>query len=312
MYFPYFRGKQYDLIAIRDTAETLATHGFIPIIEPVRDNLSGLERALRTLCEAGGSAIVVVNPKHGELSEDGQPISELLSNLIEEIDGVSAGVYLHDEMSVAQALSIFNDHEDHSPCFVHAGFHQAANLSEELGASLSETRHIFFERHCGQIYREHFAGATRILLRDGFEKRKNADHPPLEEFSELHLTYETLGLDGFGDFLIVGDEYSEGGGPAYAVAIHITFVNSQDNDIMYIHHFLSNDRSTPDDPAGKFAQALQHLITHLNSDNSQILETSAIEAFRQLHEEEHFPGLGQAKKLSMIHHIETLADFFRS
>ena len=30
-------------------------------------------------------------------------------------------------------------------------------------------------------------------------------------------------MDGFGDFLIVGDDYSDTGGPAYAVAIHLTF-----------------------------------------------------------------------------------------
>lgn len=116
-------------------------------------------------------------------------------------------------------------------------------------------------------------------------------------------------MQGFGDFLIVGDDYTEGGGPAYAVAIHITFINGEDEDIMYIRHFLSDERTTPTDPARKFGQALDNLIEHLESDQSQILETSAIAQFRELHEEGHFPGLGQVKKLSMIHHIETLADY---
>src|SRR5690349_18119767 len=99
MYYPYFRGKQFDLIAIRDTAETLADSGFTPIIEPVRDNLRGLERSMRAVCEAGGEAVVIVNPRHGDLAEDGEPISNLLADLIEEIEGISAGVFLHSQMS---------------------------------------------------------------------------------------------------------------------------------------------------------------------------------------------------------------------
>lgn len=309
MYHPYFRGKQFDLIAIRDTAETLASSGFIPIIEPVRDNLRGLERTLRAVCEAGGESVVIVNPRHGDLAEDGEPISNLLADLIEEIDGISAGIFLHQEMSVEDALGIYEAHDGHQPCFVHAGFQHAAQLSAAIGGNIPSMKHIFFERYCGQIYRNHFAGSDRVLLRDGFERRRNADHPEVEKFSELHLTYGDLGMQGFGDFLIVGDDYSEGGGPAYAVAIHITFINANDENIMYVHHFLSDERTTPTDPAGKFGEALDNLIAHLDSGTSQIFESSAIEQFRELHDEGHFPGLGQVKKLSMIHHVETLADY---
>ena len=38
MYFPYLRGKQFELIAIRELAEMLAASGkIIPIIEPVKE-----------------------------------------------------------------------------------------------------------------------------------------------------------------------------------------------------------------------------------------------------------------------------------
>lgn len=114
---------------------------------------------------------------------------------------------------------------------------------------------------------------------------------------------------GFGDFLIVGDVYSESGGPAYAVAIHLTFIDPDKDDVMYIYHFVSDTRDTPTDPAGKFAQALAKLIEKLDSGTSHILETEAIKEFRTLHEKGHFPGLGYVKKLSMKHHIETLAAY---
>lgn len=49
MYYPYFRGKQFELLAIRDTANVMAEAGFTPIIEPVREALNGLERTLKTI-----------------------------------------------------------------------------------------------------------------------------------------------------------------------------------------------------------------------------------------------------------------------
>jgi hypothetical protein len=117
-------------------------------------------------------------------------------------------------------------------------------------------------------------------------------------------------MDGFGDFLIVGDEYSETGGPAYAVAIHITCIDQNQDDEIWVHHFISDRVDTPTDPAGKFAEALAHFIEELNDDDTMISETDAIREFRDLHERGHFPGLGYVKKLSMQHHIEMLAKYF--
>ncbi|CAL8898198.1 sce7725 family protein [Kocuria varians] len=78
---------------------------------------------------------------------------------------------------------------------------------------------------------------------------------------------------------------------------------------MFIYHFKSDTNDTPTDPAGKFAQALGKLITKLDSGESNLVETSAVLEFRGLHERRHFPGLGYVKKLSIKHHLETLADF---
>jgi hypothetical protein len=43
MYHPYFRGKQYELITIRELAPLFKAAGFCPIIEPVKETLSGLD-----------------------------------------------------------------------------------------------------------------------------------------------------------------------------------------------------------------------------------------------------------------------------
>lgn len=310
MYHPYFRGKQFELITIREMAPLMAASGFVPIIEPVREALKGLERALTEICNAGGKAIVIVNPSFGDHSEDGNGISTLLENGFLENGDIMAGILLQNQMDTAEALACYRKHEAHSPTFIHAGFTEAKDLAQMLGDRLEETSHVFFEKHCHKLYRKHFkAAAKRILLRDGFERRRNADHPLVEAFSDLHLTYGEEDMDGFGDFLIVGDDFTEGGGPAYAVAIHLTFIDPDKDEMMYVYHFVSTTKDTPTDPGGKFAQALNKLIIKLDSGTSHLLESQAIKEFRVLHERGHFPGLGSVKKLSMNHHIETMADF---
>ena len=311
MYHPYLRGKQFELITARETAPLLASAEFVPIIEPVREALNGLERTLTEICKAEGEAIVIVNPRHGDHAGDGANISALLEKSFEDKDGIKAGILLKEDMTLDQVSACYEAHEKYAPTFVHAGFSEAKALADFLGDALSNSRHVFFEKHCGKLYRKHFDGSSRVLLRDGFRTRaRNADYPSVEEFSDLHLTYPDEGMNGFGDFLIVGDDYSETGGPAYAVAIHLTFIDPDKEDVMYIYHFVSTTKDTPTDPAGKFAQALGKLIAKLDSGGSKLFEGAAIQEFRELHAKGHFPGLGTVKKLSMKHHIETLANFF--
>jgi len=310
MYHPYFRGKQFELITIRETAKLLAQSNFIPIIEPVREALGGLQRTLKTVFDVNGKAVVIVNPGHGDHHEDGTGISALLKKYYLGNDSIVAGILLKNDMGLGEALECYEQHKTHTPTFVHAGFTEAKALAEALGDKLPETRNVFFEAYCGKLYRKHFAESTRILLRDGFKRQRNADYQLLDKFSDLHVTFADEGMNGFGDFLIVGDDYNEGGGPAYAVAIHLTFIDTDQDDEMYIYHFVSKTNDTPTDPAGKFAEALEKLIKKLDSGASKLIETTAIQEFRQLYAKGHFPGLGYVKKLSMMHHIETLASYF--
>jgi hypothetical protein len=311
MYYPYFRGKQFELITVRETAPLLAKSNFVPIVEPVRESLGGLEKTLKAISDANGKAIVIVNPYHGDHQVDGANISALLQGGFIGNDKISAGILLRSNTGLAGATECFEQHKDHHPTFVHAGFNEPKALAQYLGDDLTSTTHVFVSSPADTLYRKHFNGSTRILVQDGFERRKNADYAKNspEKFSELHITYGDLGMVGFGDFLVVGDVYSEGGGPAYAVAIHLTYIDPDNDGVMYIYHFVSTTNDTPTDPAGKFAQALKKLIDKLDAGDSKLLETSAIKEFRDLYSKKHFPGLGYVKKLSMKHHIETLADY---
>ena len=311
MYHPYFRGKQYELITIRENAKLLKDSGFVPIIEPVKESLGGLTKALSAVVDAEGEAIVIVNPYHGDHSHNAVSIQALFQNELNENQTISPGVLLSEDVSVGDAIDICDGYEGRVITLIHAGFTEAKSLVQEYGEGISGMRHVFLEDSCGKLYQRHFKSAQRILLRDGFEKRTNRKHPSVEFFSDLHATYEEEGMQGFGDFLIVGDDYAESGGPAYSVAIHITFIDPNKDDEMHIHHFKSIRQDDPKDPAGKFAEALDKMIEELDRPDTSILETDAVKEFRDLHGRGHYPGLGYVKKLSMQHHIETLADYIK-
>lgn len=309
MYYPYIRGKQYELITLRETSTLLASSGFIPIIEPVKEALNGLSRSLKAIGDANGEAIVIINPYHGDHAEDGTNINELLESEFQNSRSVKKGILLKEGTTINEAQSLYQKLGSENVTFIHAGFTEGKSLKEFIGSAPNNVQHVFISDYCTRPYIKHFDANKKILVKDGFKRQKNADYPELESFSDIHLTYDDDGFNGFGDFLIVGDQYSESGGPAYAVAIHVTFIDPEKDDVMYVHHFVSDTKDTPTDVAGKFGEALQKLINTLDSSQNKIKETSAITEFRELHKKQHFPGLGYVKKLSMKHHIETIADY---
>lgn len=309
MYYPYFRGKQYELIAIRELANLMADANFVPIIEPVRESLGGLERTVDAVLSAGGRVVIVANPQHGDFKDDNREIEALLSGKYRGNDAVRSGYLLRSDTSSAEAVARLVGNDEATPAIIHSGFTEGKVLANALAADLSETFNVFIDDHAKFLYQQHFAGSSRILVRDGFKRQKNADYPEIEGFSDLHVAFNNMGMDGYGDFLTVGDSFSEGGGPAYAVAIHLTFIDQDRDEEMFIYHFISDTNDTPTDPAGKFAQALTKMIYRLDRGDSNLVETSAIKELRDLHARGHFPGLGYVKKLSIKHHIETLADF---
>ena len=309
MYFPYFRGKQYELLAVRENAELIAKSGFVPIIEPVKQSLAGLKRSLGALQNANASAILVVNPYHGYHSSDSDAIGELFREELQEYDSVSAGIALMAEDGLTETEALLEQYEARQVTLVHSGFSQGRELASRLGDYENVSRHVFVEEHCGKLYQRHFRRHERVLLRDGFIRRRNKDHPREEFFSDLHAVYEEEGMNGFGDFLIVGDDYSEEGGPAYAVAIHLTYIDPDRDGEMRIFHFVSERQDTPTDPAGKFAESLQKFADEVRRHGTHLRRTSAVEAFLELYTRGHYPGLGFVKKLSMQHHLETMAYF---
>lgn len=304
MYYPYLRGKQNELILLREQAELISKSKIIPIIEPVKKNLNPLNRAIKQLDIHNTKYIIIINPIHGDFKSDS---SLLIDNL-----GMSAnliiGIIITAKSKMADIIDLLEEFKTNKIAILHQGFTEGKALVENI-ADYNISKHIFVNTEQNKLYQRHFQSVgERILIRDSFAKRVNALYTPEEHFSDLHITYPEENMDGFGDFLIVGDDYTESGGPARAVAIHLTYLKSSDDDNMYIKHYVSERVEGVTDPGGKFLEALKKLVNDIDKYSDEF-ETEACEQYKKLYKDEHFPGLGIVKKLSMQHHLEIIAKY---
>lgn len=141
-----------------------------------------------------------------------------------------------------------------------------------------------------------------VVVFDGFEKQvRNSDYPLKSYFSDLHNKYTSLGSVGFGDFTITGKDAQEGGSTPLAVALHLTKI---EGDKAYVYHFVSDTQDGTKDVAGKFFESLDDLIKFVKSNKGYT--SYGISDFEKYHSDNHFPGLGVCKRMSMKNHLEIL------
>ena len=299
------------MILLRDNAEFLAKNNIHPIIEPVKSDFSALTRAMKVINEKGVDCTLIVNPKAGQ---DPVPTSRITQELIEvgfrEYNNISIGYMLDAKSNIDDLIALLKKYCDFSFTILHYGYTNGKKLATAIDGFDNIKTHVFIEGFAGKLYQRHLKreGIKRILIRNGFKpQKKNALYPPNEHFSDLHITYQDEGMDGFGDYLIVGDDYTETGGPAYAVAIHLTYFDNDDD--MFIYHFISDKTDSPTDPGGKFLEALVKLAKEIKRPNSPIYESNACSEYLEFFKKQHYPGLGYVKKLSMQHHIELIANY---
>lgn len=148
-----------------------------------------------------------------------------------------------------------------------------------------------------------------VKLQDCFSaQNRNADYSSFPYiYTDAHLTYLSMPNSiGFGDYQMVGEPFNENGGPARAVAIHITYINSQHHDYMFIRHSVSTINSgTTTDTANKCMQALTDLVTFANQTSDLDQTTLGFRGLQDYLTRRHYPNLGPIKECSIMHHIET-------
>lgn len=311
MYFPYLRGKQYELLALKELSPLLGEHNkILPIIEPVRKpNGSGMDRCFKALSDAGLDFVLVVNPIVGDLRSP--LISPVMSEYVRENQESTTwnlGLLLHENTDVRKLISDYRDKfgSDRRLTLIFKGLTDNLNILSAETQDLNR-QFIVIDQHLRQRYfRKHFSPFQGVTLRDGFSaEERNSDYLPREEsmFSDDHLFYAEEGWYGFSDYLTIGDSFSDGGFTPRAVAIHWTYEPAPDAPIM-IRHFTSESNGDTSNVGGKFLEAASKLVQFLNANN---IHTRASNIMRMHVENDTYPGLGIVKKLSIQNHLELVS-----
>lgn len=310
MYFPYLRCKQFELLALKEIAPHINKPMVSPILEPVKKSTSAFERTLDILVLKNFNFTIILNPSHGDFSRDSSSICSMINKSLSNYHNFQLGVIMNQFTNLDEVTDLIGKvNFKRDITLIHHGRINDIDALRSWCDNHTINYNLHSENFPVRRYRGIIVPDTKVLLEDKFKPQiKNADYQkvPDEFFTDDHLYFEDDGYKGFGDFLTIGDDYSESGWLPYAIAIHLTYI--KDNNEIWIRHFVSDSNSDTTDVAGKFGEALEKLIEFIDDEH---IYTKAAEEFRDLHKKGHYPGLGSIKKLSIMHHIELVFDFLK-
>ena len=308
MYLPFLRGKQFELLALRElTTLPLVATKVTPIIEPVKKDLKSVETAIRTLSTYGINVLLIVNPEQGDLKKDYVLIEQSIDRLRKSgLDNIVPTYIIGNERDFTffSADAKSRDYLTTGYALVHLNQISKAAELKAITVSSSLRYNIIHVNHLIAL-RRGFPAPSLAFLSDPFVKQKrNVDYEESEDeiFSSDYFYYKNEGFSAFADYLTIGAEYIEGGMLPYAVVIHLTYKDKESENVR-IRHFLSDNNIDTSDTAGKFGEALSKLVQFIDEQN---IHTLASEQFRDYYSRGAYPGLGVIKKLSLMHHIELI------
>lgn len=302
MYFPYVRGRQYELLALRElAASNLLSEHIIPIIEPVKLS-STLSKTMEEFISRRKRVGIVCNPAVGSFSsdmrDDGKDENkQKFLSLLDDPQILKSHI-----MKKNSASQIFDWEQKGVKKSDWIIINNNRNFIEEYFEVFSTTTPLF------TLIPDEFRRKIRknkVIFEDRFEKcDRNSDYQKNDDefFSEDHLFYQDEGFLGFADYSVIGKDYLESGFAPYAVAIHIVYF-AKDNSLR-VHHFVSDSNDDIQNPAKKFYEAVEKLAKWAGENN--IPHTTGLEAFLDHYKNQTYPGLGSVKKLSLMHHLELM------
>lgn len=299
LYFPYFRGRQYDLLALKNIAQQhVLPANIIPIIEPVRD-IRALPQTVAAFVDHDQPVVVIANPTVSDYSLTQQKLHDWRPyqdnpNLI--VGHVLTPMLIPDSLTAPaghHTLLIARQYDELKAAH-HAGWLTAPDYllvpPEARIRQLLDRPTVSLFDHAW--FPEHDRSYADIV--DGF-------------FSDDWTLADFNNYVGFSDYTIGGSHYSEHGYPAKAVTLHLTYFRGNQ---LRIHRFVSTDRNDFRHPKEKFFQAVAKLAEWLPQQPA-VTQTPAAQQLAAYHEQQHFPGLGVVKRLSLEHHLQLMAQYFK-
>lgn len=307
MYFPFFRARQYELLALRDTIEKHIDKDLVkPIIEPVVEGTRDIYKFCEELENVGAGFIFVVNPSKGHFVRNQRSILNLIEQCKQRNSRIEFALRVNDETPLRHIESFISDYADCPVSLIHENSIEEVDNLKRLIDSENFAYNIFCHDGTGRRYRTQFEGWNNVILKDCFNRQEpNSAYEGEELFSDSVYTYQSDGYFGFGDYSVVGDHYSTGGGGAKACAIHITYERADDEEI-WVKHFLSQPRDYVEDGATLASEAIEELVEYVQDNWDEEQFTNAMVEFVSLYEEGRQTSLAFVKKLAMRHHLELI------
>ncbi|MBQ0076874.1 MAG: sce7725 family protein [Bacteroidales bacterium] len=310
MYYPLLRAKQYDLKAVREfIEENEGQKKILPILEPVNSQNNALILTINALMKVGQKFALVLNPMDGMFKHP-----TVRFTLLDECP------LLRDKREMWVPAFICNrDLENVENLIIEEGYEHVMlihptgfNVENEKALEILRKPQVEYivnnfgsstSRRTGRILKD--TGKKIIRLDDMFNtQQRNADYLNNvdELFSEEWYYYkEEGGLDGFSDYTSVQKELTEGGAMPYALAIHLTYLHSDDQ--VYIHHFVSDSNDTQADVRGKFCEAaIKVRDFYIDKPHTTPID----DIIERSGSREGYPGLGYLKKVSIKNHLELM------
>lgn len=310
MYYPYLRARQFELIALRELAIETVTQGVIvPILEPVKETHNNLKLAHNVFQDKNQTAYLIINPSIGELAGDSSFYLEYISKL-DDARFSPAFHYKNNSEFINQSIDNFGLNNCMIICQNHVNtddlnFKRLLERQEVSSVNVSDpNRNRTLHRYIKSLNK------TYIRLDDLFEKQvRNSDYLDIQEhrFSEEHLYYLDDGFNGFSDYTVLPSEYIDGGSTPRAVVIHLTYLNGENQ--IWIRHFTSETNDSISNVQGKFEEAAAKAVTYCRQND---LNNSAISELISYYKNQHYPGLGTVKKLSIKNHLLVLSHYLKN
>lgn len=306
MYFPIMRGRQFELLALREcVSKNILSNQIIPIVEPVKVS-STYTKTVDSFIKAGKSIAIIRNPQVGSWSrylntESNTKVREQVYEQLNDANVISS-FYVTPILDACIELATKNRISIDRLLLLCTNPEYISNYEEVIGGSVPLYNVIPDRSDFRRRIRP-----NRVMCEDHFPKQtRNIDYSDIktEFFSSDHLYYADDGFKGFSDYSVVGEEYSETGFAPYAVAIHIVYFDEK--RILRIAHFVSDSNDDISDPARKFAEAVEKLVEW---NKAMKFDTVGIQEFEAAYYSKTYPGLGTVKKYSIMHHLELMSRY---
>ena len=243
-YFPFLRGKQHELISVRDLASDIAKNGRIhPIIEPVNNN-DTTRISIDRFIEQSMPFLFICNPIHGKFRDNAAGLrTDLIDEALIDCDNWTPSLYVDEQTAVQELEGFIETYDNYSLALIYNGLPQRNAVREMIENDYSGW-HVFMDHRVESDYIQSVVKDSCVRVADKFARKpRNADYPPMEFFTDLNTKAGNSNGTHFGDFSIVGDHYSDTGGPAYAVALHHIHY-AEDSRTLNISHFISDRTET--------------------------------------------------------------------